>query len=71
MERVKEEIGSVVDEEKFMESYKLATREKHGNLLVDFNPKCPTMRFRKNLNELLIFDDDAKECQCKGARQPL
>jgi hypothetical protein len=49
-----------------MEAYKMATREKHGNLLVDFNPKCPTMRFRKNLNELLIFDDDAKECNCKG-----
>lgn len=71
MEKVKEEIGSVVDEDKFMEAYKMATRDKHGNLLVDFNPKCPTMRFRKNLNELLIFDDDAKECNCKGGRHPL
>ena len=65
MEKVKDEIASVVDEEKFMQAYHHATKEKYGNLLVDFNPPCPTMTFRKNLNELLIFDDDAKACKCK------
>ena len=64
MDKVKEEIGSVVDSDKFMEAYKMATKEKHGNLLVDFQSKCSTMTFRKNLNELLIFEDDAKECKC-------
>ncbi len=62
--KIREELGSAVDEQKFMTAYEHATKERFGNLLVDFNPKCPTMTFRKNLNELLIFPDHANECNC-------
>ena len=64
LDKIREELGSAVDEEKFLEAYEFATKEKFGNLLVDFNPKCPTMTFRKNLNQLLIFDEDKAMCNC-------
>ena len=64
MSKIREELGSAVDEDKFMTAYNMATKEKYGNLLVDFNPRCPTMTFRKNLNELIIFEDDKESCNC-------
>ena len=64
MSKIREELGSAVDEDKFMTAYNMATKEKYGNLLVDFNPRCPTMTFRKNLNELIIFEDDKEQCNC-------
>tara|TARA_Y100000004_G_scaffold48819_1_gene53760 strand:+ start:5334 stop:6293 length:960 start_codon:yes stop_codon:yes gene_type:complete len=64
MSKIKEELGSAVDEDKFTQAYNMATKEKYGNLLIDFNPKCPTMTFRKNLNELLIFPEHKAECHC-------
>ena len=64
MSKIREELGSAVDEDKFMTAYNMATKEKYGNLLVDFNPRCPTMTFRKNLNELLIFEEDKEHCNC-------
>ena len=64
MSKIREELGSAVDEDKFMTAYEMATKEKYGNLLVDFNPRCPTMTFRKNLNELIIFEDDKEHCNC-------
>lgn len=62
--KIREELGGSVDENKFMTAYNHATKEKYGNLLVDFAPRCPTLTFRKNLNELIIFSDDARECHC-------
>ena len=62
MEVIEEEIGSVIDIDKFKKAYEYATRDKYGNLTVDFNPKCPSKTFRKNLNECLIFDD--LKCTC-------
>lgn len=44
------------------QAYEYATREKHGNLTVDFRPKCPTLTFRKNLNEAILFDE--LKCTC-------
>jgi len=64
MSKIREELGSAVDEDKFMTAYNMATKERYGNLLVDFNPRCPTMTFRKNLNELLIFEEDKEQCNC-------
>ena len=62
--KIREELGGSVEENKFMTAYNMATKERYGNLLVDFNPRCPTMTFRKNLNELLIFEDDKESCNC-------
>jgi len=64
MGKIREELGGSVDENKFQIAYNHATKEKYGNLLIDFNPKCPTMCFRKNLNELIIFNDDMDACHC-------
>ena len=63
MDAIQEELANVVDEDKFKVAYEYATGEKYGSLTVDFNPKCNTKVFRKNLNEAIIFDD--MECQCK------
>ena len=62
MEAIKEELANVVDESLFEQAYNHATSEKHGNLTVDFKPKCPTLTFRKNLNEAILFDE--LKCDC-------
>ena len=62
MEAIKEELANVVDTHLFEQAYEYATREKHGNLTVDFRPKCPTLTFRKNLNEAILFDE--LKCDC-------
>ena len=38
-------------------------RESFGNLTVDFKPKCGTQVFRKNLNEVILFDELTCDCQ--------
>ena len=59
---IKDELANVVDEELFNKAYEYATREKYGSLTVDFQAKCATKTFRKNLNEVIIFDD--LQCNC-------
>ena len=60
---IKEELANVVDIELFDEAYEYATRDKYGNLTVDFRPRCNTLTFRKNLNEIIKFDK--LPCECK------
>jgi len=62
MQVIKEELANVVDEQLFEQAYEYATREKYGNLTVDFRPKCPTLTFRKNLNEAIVFDELTCDC---------
>ena len=57
LDKIRDELGSAVDANKFQKAYEFAVKEKYGNLLVDFNPREPELTFRKNLNELIIFDD--------------
>jgi len=47
-----------------MSAYEYATKDRFGNLLVSFAPKCPTQTFRKNLNELIVFNEDKQLCKC-------
>jgi len=63
MEVIKEELGSVVDEDMFVKAYNFATKEPYGNLTIDFKPKCKTKVFRKNLNEVICFEELGK-CEC-------
>ena len=63
MDAMKEELANVVPIELFDKAYSYATREKFGNLTVDFKPKCPTLTFRKNLSEAIMFDE--LPCTCK------
>lgn len=65
LDAIKEELANVVEIEKFDKAYEYATRNKYGNLTIDFKPKCETMTFRKNLNELIIFPDMKCECENK------
>jgi|TARA_R100000479_G_scaffold162326_1_gene100354 hypothetical protein len=66
IEAIEEELGSVVDIDLFRRAYNYATAEKHGSLTIDFNVKCPSRTFRKNLNELIMFDE--LPCQCKNKK---
>ena len=63
IDSIKEELANVVDLDKFDRAYEYATRQKYGNLSVDFKAKCETYTFRKNLNELIIFPD--QKCECR------
>ena len=60
---IKDELANVVDIKLFDEAYEYATKDKYGNLTIDFKAKCPSMTFRKNLNELIKFDE--LPCECK------
>ena len=63
VEAIKEELANVVQVELFEKAYACATKQKFGNLTVSFKPKCPTMTFRKNLNELILMEE--LPCDCK------
>ena len=60
---IREELANVVDENLFDKAYEYATKEKHGALTVDFRPKCPSLTFRKNLSEAIVFSELG--CTCK------
>ena len=62
LDAIKDELANVVDEDLFMKAYDYATKDKYGNLTIDFNNKCATKTFRKNLNELIMFDELPCEC---------
>ena len=70
MEKIKQELAGAVDEAEFETAYLYATEGKHDNLCISFNPDCPTKRYRKNLNEYLIFESAEKECQCAKKETP-
>lgn len=63
MESVREELANVVPEHLFTQAYEHATKEKFGNLTVDFKPKCPLLTFRKNLSTALTFPELPCDCQ--------
>jgi hypothetical protein len=65
LQKMIDELAGAVDEVKFMEAYNYAIQDKHDSLLVSFKPHCPTHTFKRNLNELIIFDEDKNECHCK------
>jgi hypothetical protein len=64
-DKIVEETGGTLEESELREAYKYAIKEPHDNLTIDFNPKCETMRYRRNLNEFIIFDRAKNLCKCK------
>lgn len=62
LDAIKEELANVIDLECFDEAYEFATKDKYGNLTIDFAPKCTTKVFRKNLNEVIQFAQ--LKCEC-------
>ena len=65
LDSLTEELGGGISPERFMRAYEQATKEKYGNLLIDFFPECPTKQFRMNLDTYLVFAEDESECMCK------
>ncbi len=65
MKAIREELANVVDEDLFEKAYNYATSKKHGSLCIDFAPKCNSRRFRKNLNEYILFEELQCECENK------
>ena len=64
MKKIEDELAGAVDEQEFEVAYNFATKGKHDNLCISFNCDCPTKRYRRNLNEFIIFDSAEKECVC-------
>ena len=62
MDVIKEECCNIIDEHLFDAAFKYATKEKYGSLTIDFKPKCTSKTFRKNLNEVILFDE--LQCEC-------
>jgi len=61
---LEEEIADVVpDLSLFRTAYDYSTSEPHGNLTIDFQSACASKIFRKNMNQLLLFDE--MPCRCK------
>ena len=59
IQKIYEEIGGGNEDlqwEQFMEMFNYATAEPYGFLMIDFAPKDPTKRFRKNFNEYLTLE---------------
>ena len=62
---IKDELASVIDEDKFEKALEYATSKPYGHLTISFgNLVCPTLTFREGFNNLIIFDEEAKQCKC-------
>tara|TARA_R100001460_G_scaffold76646_4_gene117614 strand:- start:5646 stop:6578 length:933 start_codon:yes stop_codon:yes gene_type:complete len=60
------EFGGAIDEETFRQAYDIAIREEFDNLTISFGRlACETLRFRRNLNQFIIFPEAEKKCMCK------
>ena len=68
MDKMIDELAGAVDQDKFTEAYNYAIQDKHDSLLISFKPHCPTHTFKRNMNELIIFDDDIKERKCTNQK---
>lgn len=55
LKSIAEEVGDVVDEDAFRRVYETATHHgDHDFLFIDFSPKEPEKRFRRNFEEYII-----------------
>jgi len=62
---IKDELGAVIQEDKFISALEYATAKPFGHLTISFgNLACGTLTFREGFNNLIIFPDDAAGCQC-------
>jgi len=65
LDTLTDELGGGIEPAKFMRAYEQATKERYGNLLIDFFPPCLSKQFRMNLDTYLMFDEDIATCECK------
>jgi len=60
------EFAGSISEDQFRQAYSIAIKEDYDNLTVSFGRlACPTLRFRRNLNQFIIFPEDEKVCECQ------
>ena len=69
MDVIREELCNVVDVKLFDRAYNFATAAVHGSLTIDFKPKCSAQVFRKNLNEVILFDELKCDCRKDGPQK--
>ena len=62
---IKEEADLPITDEEFIDLCTECHAEPHQFLFIDFNPKCPSKRFRKGWNEYLIPPSLKDKCICK------
>ena len=60
LEKIRDELGSALDVEKFDIAYNIATKDRYGFLLCDFNATEPHQVFRKNLDTYITFAEDSE-----------
>lgn len=69
LEKMISEFGGTISEEKFRKAYDIAIKGDFDNLTISFGRlECETMRFRRNLNEFIIFPEDEKNCKCQDKK---
>jgi hypothetical protein len=62
------ELADDLEEEQFYALLELATKDSDYNFLViDYNAKCPRLKFRRNFNEFLILE--GTKCTCKSKKK--
>ena len=49
-----EELGSSVDESRFLKAYSTAIKEPHGSVTLDFSPPRPELQFRLGLSKAIV-----------------
>tara|TARA_R110002096_G_scaffold675_1_gene3956 strand:- start:800 stop:1741 length:942 start_codon:yes stop_codon:yes gene_type:complete len=66
LDKMISEFGGAISEEQFRQAYDIAIREPFDNLTISFGRlACETLRFRKDLNNFIIFPEAEKECHCQ------
>ena len=69
LEKMISEFGGAISEEKFRKAYDIAIKEDFDNLTISFGRlECETMRFRRNLNEFIIDEENLKSCKCRDKK---
>ena len=62
------ELADDLEEDQFYALLELATKDSDYNFLViDYNAKCPRMKFRRNFDEFLILE--GTKCNCKSKKK--
>jgi len=64
MDKIKDEVCSIVDEELFDQAYNEATSSQYGCLCISMKPKCKSLTFRKGLSHAIKFKE--LPCTCNG-----
>ncbi len=66
LDKMISEFGGAISEKTFRDAYDYAIREDFDNLTISFGRlECETLRFRRNLNEFILFPEAVKTCKCK------